>query len=144
MRDHAPGLLKSICTLNIIGSHDYSLRSTEKMPKKLFKFLHLLATVGAITLPLILVSSLLGFSVYIEDSQPLSALVQGLKLTSIPGLLFILIMLWRSDETSNEKQYYTILSVIFFGIPLSLYWFSKGINSSWDKESNNDGEAEEA
>ena len=31
MRDYAPRLLKSICTLNITGSHDYSQRYERKM-----------------------------------------------------------------------------------------------------------------
>jgi L-asparagine transporter-like permease len=108
------------------------------MPKPLFKILQILATIGALVVPCMLVSGLLEFSEFTENSKILSSLVQFMKLLSIPGLLFILVMLWRSGETSNEKQYYTILSVIFFGIPLSLYWFSKGINSTWNKETKED------
>lgn len=102
------------------------------MPELLFKVFRVLATIGALVMPCTLVLALLDFSEFIETSSMLSSLLDFMRVLSIPGLLFILVMLWRSDETSNEKQYYTILSVIFFGIPLSLYWFSKGINSEWE------------
>ena len=101
------------------------------MPESLFKGLRVFATIGALTMPLTLVLALLDFSDFIEGSSFFGLLFNLMRMLSIPGLLFILVMLWRSDETSNEKQYYTVLSVIFFGIPLSLYWFSKGIHSEW-------------
>jgi L-asparagine transporter-like permease len=97
----------------------------------LFKVLRTLATIGALTMPLTLVLAWLDFSDFIEGSGVFSFLLNLMRVLSIPGLLFILVMLWRSDETSNEKQYYTILSVLFLCIPLSIYWFSKGINSEW-------------
>ena len=106
------------------------------MPEPLFKGLRILATIGALTMPLTLVLALLDFSDFIEGSSFFGLLLNLMRMLSIPGLLFILVMLWRSDETSNEKQYYTILSVIFFGIPLSLYWFSKGIHSEWKVKEN--------
>lgn len=113
------------------------------MSESLFKVLRVLATIGALTMPFTLVIALLDFSDFIEASSVLSFMLDSMRVLSIPGLLFILVMLWRSDETSNEKQYYTILSVIFFGIPLSLYWFSKGINSEWNMRSEAEGKARE-
>ena len=54
MRDYAAGLLKSICTLHVKGSHDYSYRS---MKKHLLTVIYVLLGFGCNTTPMFLTSS---------------------------------------------------------------------------------------
>ncbi len=99
------------------------------------RILDFLATIAAITIPLLIIIHFLDLGKTIGATPILVTALNALKFVIIPGILWILVRLWQSDETTNQKQYYTIISFFFVGLPLAFYWLSKGIKNSSKQES---------
>jgi len=53
------------------------------------------------------------------------AITIGLNIITSLGLVLILFELWKSDETTDEKLFWTITMIFLMPITLPLYWYEK-------------------
>ena len=119
-------------------NNDYAHSQRTHTVKRILDFF---ATIAAITIPLLVVIHLLGLGATVAASPMLTSALNALKVMSVVGILWILICLWQSDETTDNKQYYTIISFFFVGLPLAFYWFSKGLKNPPTKNTSDKNSA---
>ena len=65
-----------------------------------------------------------------------------MKIIGLIGYIYIIVHLWKSNETSDSKLYYTVLGLFFAGIAFSFYWYSKGLKAEKEREKQGNVEVE--
>lgn len=96
----------------------------EKFPK--MKFLkYVLCSFAAVWLPVRMLASWIGIESLLDLMAHLGEFPRYLSLL---GVLLLLVDLWQSKKTQDDKIWWTVLGLIAFPIVAPAYWFGYGIN----------------
>lgn len=83
-------------------------------------------TFAALWIPINLFAAFLGIESFSRLVSPLGEL--PLYLTLI-GCILLLIDLWQSKKTQDQKIWWTVLGLMFFPVVVPAYWFGYGIKN---------------
>lgn len=84
----------------------------------------ILCTFAAIWLPIVMFSGFFGLDRF---GEALATLGEWPLYVMIAGLIWIIIDLWQSPKTQDEKIWWTALGTFFSPVVVPAYWFGFGI-----------------
>lgn len=87
----------------------------------------ILCTFTAVWLPLRILSSYLGLKTLINAIADYGEIPGYIALV---GIFLLLLDLWQSNKTHDQKLWWTVVGVIFAPIAVPAYWFGYGLQNN--------------